>query len=67
VPALLVFYGSFGLENTVLCEIQRVKMPPILSKLKGEKNTSSYTTRVQADSLQSCFPLPIPSHLPFLL
>jgi hypothetical protein len=37
VPALLVFYSYFGSQNAVWCKSQCVKMPPIMSKLKGEK------------------------------
>jgi hypothetical protein len=37
VSALLVFYRSYGSQNTVQCSSQCIKMPPIVSKLKGEK------------------------------
>jgi hypothetical protein len=34
-----------------------IRMPEIVSKLKGEKNVFSYTIHIQADSLQSFSPL----------
>jgi hypothetical protein len=36
VPALLVFYSSFDLQNTVSCKSQCIRMPPIVPRLKGK-------------------------------
>jgi hypothetical protein len=38
VPVLLVFYSSFGSQNTLQCKSQCTKMPPIMSKLKEKKH-----------------------------
>jgi hypothetical protein len=61
VPALLVFYSYFGSQNTVHFKSQCMKMPPIMSKLKGF--FFSYTVYAQTDSAVSLPPCLF--HLPF--
>jgi hypothetical protein len=59
VLALLVFYSSFATQNTVYCKSQCVKLPPILSRLRGRKNVFSYSRlfAIKNMSLTSCSPL----------
>jgi hypothetical protein len=65
VPALLVFYSSFGSQNTVQCKSLCIKIPPIVSKLKGEKYSQLHyicSDRLFADLLPlalSIFPSPL--------
>jgi hypothetical protein len=65
VPASLVFYCSFGSQNTVHWKSQCMKMPPIVSKIKRGKNVFSCTIHAQtlfADLLPlalSIFPYPL--------
>jgi hypothetical protein len=40
-------------------------MPPIVSKLKGEKIVLIYTLNAKTSSLPYCGPPPPPPHLPF--
>jgi hypothetical protein len=43
--ALLVFYSSFASQNPVMCESQSMTLPPIVSKLKQQRNVFSCITQ----------------------
>jgi hypothetical protein len=60
VPALLVFYSSFSSQNTMLCKSHCIKIPPIMSKLKGEKMFHKTCSDTLCGLAPSC-----PFHLPF--
>jgi hypothetical protein len=64
VSALREFCSSGGAQNTVQCKSQCVKMPPIVSKLKGGKNVFSDTVHGWSDKLCRLTPT-CPFHLPF--
>jgi hypothetical protein len=66
MPALLAFYSSFVSSITMKCSSQCIKMPPVLSKLKGKKTMSSLIVRMLRQTIwrlaSSC-----PHHLPSVL
>jgi hypothetical protein len=57
VPALLVFYSSFGSQNTVWCKIQYIQNATDCVEIKIGKSVFSYTIHAQIRLFAVLLPL----------